>query len=83
MQEEISSCVWRMERIIERRQSFLSFVVAQALGYLRNGIIKISFILCFIISLVEKGVNHFVVIPRNKRVNSIYMVMPIWLKGEL
>ncbi len=34
--------------------SFL-FVVAQALGYMRNGIIKISFALDLFILLVEKG----------------------------
>ena len=63
-----------LKRISGKRQFFLSFLcfVAQALGYKRNGIIKISVVLNYFISLVEKGVNHFVIMPRIKKGEPVY-----------
>ena len=48
------SCAGMMERA-SSVDGLFSLFVAQALGYMRNGIIKISFILVYIISLFEKG----------------------------
>ena len=55
---ESESCAGMMETSFKCRWPFLSLFVAQALGYERNGIIEISFIILIFISLVERGESH-------------------------
>ena len=55
---ESESCAGMMETSFKCRWPFLSLFVAQALGYERNGIIEISFIILILISLVERGESH-------------------------
>ena len=52
---ESESCAGMMETSFKCRWPFLSLFVAQALGYERNGIIEISFIILIFFSQVEKG----------------------------
>jgi hypothetical protein len=91
---ESESCAGMMETSFKCRWPFLSLFVAQALGYERNGIIEISFIILIFFHKLKRGESLCGHAQKSKRGESLCghaqsetkrvnqcMVMPIWLKG--